>query len=262
MRQFGKEASEIGVESLTQQIGQMAAKYGDDVFIAVRKVGPRALKQYVARQYGPESIKLVAKYGDDAIWIINKPNRMALFLKYGENAAESMIKHRAMADLLIEKFGQPAAGALKMISAQNGRRLVMLAEDEKLARILRQRELFDLINKRGDSAVDFIWKNKGALAATAALTAFVANPDMFISGEVDINKVGGQDTTKSGPVVPTQPVVPIPPVVSEAENQATNWTGVGIVVVVLCVIGLLAALGASARNGSGPASKPGTYPEV
>jgi hypothetical protein len=255
MRQFGKEAANIGVETLTQRIEKLAAKYGDDVFLAVRKVGPRALEQYVARQYGPESIKLMARYGDDAIWIIERPDSMAMFFKYGENAAESMIKHRTMANSLLAALGQPAAGALRMISAQNARRLAILTGDGQLAKIGRTPELLGVIGKYGDDAADFIWRNKGALTIATALTAFLANPDMFIEGTADINKVGEQATPKPGPAVPIQPVV------SEAEKQTTNWTGT--IVAALCVIGLLAALGALIKHHtSEPGGKPSPYQEI
>ena len=74
--------------------------------------------------------------------------------------------------------------------------------------------------------MDFIWKNKGALAVGATLTAFLNNPEPFINGGRDI-------------VVET--IAPI----GAAVARRTNWTPV-------LIVGVLAAavlLGLRLRRG-------------
>lgn len=219
MRKFGKEAAEVGVETLTRKIETLAIKYGDDVFLAVRKVGPRTLRIVEeAGEHGLEAVKLMARYGDDAVWVVAKKNRLAIFVKYGDDAAKSMMKHGEIAEPLLTSFGKPAAEALKSVSSQNARRLAMLADDGELAKIGRTPELLEVVAKYGDRAADFIWHNKGLLAGAAALTAFLANPKPFLDGARDIADVPGKVATEA------------------AKN--TNWTVV--VVCAVCVLGLLA----------------------
>lgn len=231
MGKFGKEAAEVGVETLTRKIETLAIKYGDDVFIAVRKVGPRTLRIVEeAGEHGLVSIKLMARYGDEAIWVVVKKNRMAIFIKYGDNAAESMMKHGEIAEPLLSSFGKSAAGALKSVSSQNGRRLAMLADDGQLAKIGQTPKLLEVIAKYGDRAADFIWRNKGALAVTAALTAFLANPEPFLDAATDITKIVAENAVK--------PIADVPGKAASEAAKNTNWTVV--VVCVVCVLGLLA----------------------
>ncbi len=231
MRKFGKEASKVGVETLTRKIETLAIKHGDDVFIAVRKVGPRTLRIVEdAREHGTKSVKLMARYGDDAVWVVAKKNRMAIFVKYGDHAAEGMMKHGEIAEPLLTSFGKPAAGALKAVSSQNGRRLAMLAEDGQLAQIGQTPELLEVVAKHGDRAADFIWRNKGALTFTAALTAFLVNPELFLDGATDITKIVAVNAVK--------PIADVPGKVASEAARNTNWTVV--VVCGVCVLGLFA----------------------
>jgi len=39
-----------------------------------------------------------------------------------------------------------------------------------------------VIRQYGDEAMEFIWKNKGALAGSAVLISFLNNPQAYISG--------------------------------------------------------------------------------
>jgi hypothetical protein len=232
MRKFGKEAAEVGVETLTRKIETLAISHGDDVFLAVRKVGPRTLRIVEeAGEHGLESVKLLARYGDDAVWVVAKKNRLAIFVKYGDNAAESMMKHGEIAEPLLVSFGKPAAGALKAVNSQNARRLAMMADDGQLAKIGQTPELLEVVAKYGDRAADFVWRNKGALTVAAALTAFLANPKPFLDGATDITKVVSENAVKPLANVPGQ-------VASEAAKN-TNWTVV--LAIGSGVLGLLAA---------------------
>lgn len=181
LSKFGKEAAEVGVETLTRKIEILAIKYGDEAFVAVRKVGPRTF-QYVekAGPHGREAVKLMARFGDEAIWIVAKKDRMAIFVKFGDDAAESILKHGEIAEPLIEKYGKPAAQALKTLSSQNARRLAIMADDGDLAKIGRTSELLEVVAKHGDRAANFIWEKKSDLMTPAVLAAFLANPNRFL----------------------------------------------------------------------------------
>jgi len=233
MRKFGKEVAHEGMDTLARKIETLAIKHGDEAFLAVRKIGPRTFRLVEeAGEHGLQSVKLMAKYGDEALWVVAKPNRMAIFLKFGDNAAEAMMRHGEIAEPLLHSIGKPSAGAHKAVSSQNGRRLAILAQDGQLATIGRTPELLDAIARYGDRAMDFVWRHKGALTVTAALTAFLANPEPFLDGAADVTKIVAENTVKPIADVPGQ-------VASEAAKQ-TNWTVA--VVSALCVIGMLAAL--------------------
>jgi len=91
----------------------------------------------------------------------------------------------------------------------------MMQEEGELAKIGKTTELFDVIGKYGDKAADFVWKNKGALAVGATLTAFLADPKPFIEGTVAL---AGTTTKAAGDVA------------KEAARQV-NWTLVALAVV-------------------------------
>lgn len=187
LKKMGREVSSETLETLTQKTTQLAAKYGSDGVEAVNKVGFKTFR-YV-EQAGPNGeivVKLMAKRGDDAVWIVQHNNRVAIFAKYGDDAAEAMIKHKEIVEPVIESLGKPAATAMNKVSSQNARRLAMMSTDGELARIGRSDELLDVIGKYGDAAMDFIWRNKGALTITAVLAAFLADPEPFINGTKDL----------------------------------------------------------------------------
>ena len=157
-------------------------------------------------------MKLYARKGDDAIWVISEPKRLAIFIKHGDSAADALIKHPGIADSLIGRFGDDAVGALHSISRQSAQRLSMVAEDGLLNATPRSKELLSVIGRYGDDAMDFVWKNKGPLAVTAVLGTFLADPQTYISGAKEL---------VISPVV--EPIV-----------RNTNWTLIiaGVLVVV------------------------------
>jgi hypothetical protein len=219
IKKFGKKVADEGVETLTRKIETVIVKYGDDGVAAVKKVGPRSFRLIEeAGENGVESVKLMSKYGDEAIWVVGKKGRLAIFVKYGDDAAEAMIKHGEIAEPLIGKFGDSAALALKSVSSQNARRISMLDDAGELAAIGRTPELLAVVGKYGDAAMDFVWKNKGALTVAAALTAFLSDPEPFINGTRDLAQTVG-----------TSLVQPI----AQEIGKRTNWT-----FVILTLIGI------------------------
>ena len=193
-KKFGKEVAEEGAENIAKRLTVLSTKYGDDVVCtAVKKVGPRGIQLIEkAGSNGDVVAKLLSKRGTEAVWVVSKPKGLSLFVKYGDDAAEAMIKHGEAAMPVINQFGQPAANAMKVVSKQNGRRIAMMTQNGELAKIGHTDELLGVVSKYGDEGMNFIWKNKGALAVGTTLTAFLMNPEPFIKG---IESLGGNTVT-------------------------------------------------------------------
>jgi hypothetical protein len=197
MKKFGKEANNETAETIGEKTLLLSKKYGDDAVDAVKKVGPSAFRY--ADEAGENEwavVKLMAKHGDKAIWIVKQEKRLAVFVKYGDDAVEAMIKHGNNADTLVDALGKPATTALTKISKHNWRRLTQMQTDGELSKIGQTDKLLAVIEQHGDRAMDFIWKNKGSLTVTTALTAFLMNPEPFINGTQKLTQTTIRDTLK------------------------------------------------------------------
>jgi hypothetical protein len=62
----------------------------------------------------------------------------------------------------------------------------MVAQDGLLTASARSPELLPVIRQYGDEAMDFIWKNKGALVVTSVLATFLADPQVYLSGAKEL----------------------------------------------------------------------------
>lgn len=227
IKKFGKEAAAEGTEALAKRIEVLAVRYGDDALKAVKNVGPTALK--VAEEAGERSgpaLRAMARFGDDGVeWVAKSSRGLDLAAKYGDDAAEALVKHRGVAEPMIAEFGESGVRALKAVNPQHGRQLAMMAADGELKRIGSTPALLEVIAKYGDRAAEFIWKNKGALAVGAGLTAFLADPQPFIEGTKDLASIVGENAVK--------------PLVSAAGDAAVevtkrvDWT-------IFAIVGLMA----------------------
>jgi hypothetical protein len=200
------------VETLSRQIAVSAARHGDQIIIAVRRVGPKALQLVEEAatcnpRLGAQAARLLASEGEQAaVCVLTRPQAMAQFARYGEGAAQALIRHTSVAEPLIEAGGQPAIAALKAVTPQSGRRLAMLAaEGGDLAQLTRDPRVLSTIASRGDEVCSFIWRNKGALAVTGVAASFMVNPQPYLDGTVSLAGVVTQNAVK--------PIA-----------QSTNWT--------------------------------------
>jgi len=226
IKTFGREAAEQGTETLGKQMTKIAGKYGDEGLDAVRKVGPRGITVIQeAGEHGLDAVKLINRYGDDAVWVISKPRGMAIFVKYGDDGARALIKHKGIAEEVIEAHGTSAVKALNAVGSQQARQIAMLQKDGVIKAGEQGDELLDVIIKHGDKAMAFIWRNKGALAVTAGLGTFLANPEAYIDG--------GKELIVEGV---SRPAVEM----GKEVARNTNWTVLGIAGIV--VLGGLQAL--------------------
>lgn len=213
VKTYGDDVLREGAETVTEQVTKVAAKYGDEGLEAVRKVGPRGIKVIQeAGDNGLGAVKLINRYGDDAVWVISKQKGMAIFVKYGDDGAKALIKHKGIAEEVIEAHGTAGVRALNAVGTREARQIAMLQKDGLIKAGKQGDDLLDVVVRRGDKAMEFIWRNKGALAVTSVLATFIANPDAYIDGAM---------------VLPRE----------AARN--TNWTVVGI-----AGIGVLGALAA------------------
>lgn len=187
LAKFGKGAAGETVEQVSEAATKVVARYGEDAVPLLRNSGHAGFKALAtAGDKAPEVIKLYVRRGDEALWVISEPKRLAIFIRHGDTAADALIKHPGIADSLIERFGGDAATALNAISRQGGQRLGMVAEEGLLNASTRSAELLPVIRKYGDSAMDFIWKNKGALVVASVLGTFLTDPQSYISGAKDL----------------------------------------------------------------------------
>jgi hypothetical protein len=187
MAKFGKGAAGQTVDEIAQQTAKTATKYGDDALPLLRNSGHAgfaALEQ--AGEKAPEVIKLYARRGEEAIWVISEPKKLAIFMKHGDSAADALIKHPGIADAMIGKYGDEAVGALNSVSRQSAQRLNIVAEDGLLAATSRSSELLPVVRQYGDAAMDFIWRNKGALTVASVLATFLADPRTYITGAKEL----------------------------------------------------------------------------
>jgi hypothetical protein len=197
LKKFGKEAAQESSEKLAAKTEALAIKHGDEVFAAVKKTGPRGLKLIdEAGPNGQEAARLLGKFGDEARPIVSNPSRLALAGKYGDEATEAMIKHPEIAEPVVAAYGKAGAKAMSEVGVENGRRLATMVDTGDLAKIGRGEELLDVVGRYGDRGMDFIYKHRKVLAGTAVLTAFLANPQPYIDGTLDLTKLALENVAK------------------------------------------------------------------
>jgi hypothetical protein len=232
LQKFGTTAAKGGTRALAVRIEQAAAAHGDEVFKAVRLVGPRALP--LIEEAGARSkqvARLLSTHGEQgAVFVASRPSAMRLLARHGEGAAEVLVKTRGVAERAIESLGTPAVRAFQSVAKpQNARRLAMMAAEEggELARIGRTPELLAVIEKYGDKAMQFIWRHKGALAVGTTLTAFLIEPEPFINGAKDITQIAAEKIAA--------PIANVPQTVAKEASaevaRKTNWTLIFLVII-------------------------------
>lgn len=233
VKRFGRIAVKEGVAEFAGRIEMMAARHGPEVYEAARKVGPTAL--HILDHAGPHAktaAQLLARFGDDAVFLAARPQTLSLVGKHGDQAVRVLVKHKGIAEPIIEKFGDRGIQALAPLSQQNGRRLAMLLDDAAILKPGKADELLQIIGSYGDRAMNFVWDHKGTLAVTAVLATFVAHPGDYITGARDLAKVAGENIAR--------PVAEIPSKVAVEVVRGTNCTFVfvGSLLLVALLIGV------------------------
>lgn len=231
VKKFGASAVKDGAAALAGKIETSAARHGEEVYQAVKKVGPSAFHLLEhAGPHGKTAAQVLAKHGNQGVILAARPQALTLVARHGDDAAVVILKHPGIAEPIIEGFGKPGIQALASLSHQNARRLAMLVQDGSLARNGKMDELLGVVGRIGDRAMNFVWDHKGALAITAVLTAFVAEPEAFIDGARDIAKIAGDSVAR--------PLAEAPGKVAVEVARQTNWTIVILVAVAVTALGL------------------------
>ncbi len=183
MKHFGPGTAGQTAQQVSTRVAKHISNYGDGVVPYLKRTGHGGVEALEAvGEKAPDLVKYYVKNEGACVWMVSRPRRLAIFVQHGETAADAMFKHSDIAEDLIERFGSDAASALNVIARPNGQRLKMLADDGLLSASARSPELLPVIRQYGDEAMEFIWKNKSALAGSAVLISFLNNPQAYISG--------------------------------------------------------------------------------
>ena len=223
LKKLGAQAGHETVETISVRLERLAAKHGDDAVLAARKVGMPGVELIEkAGTDGPVISKLLAKYGDDGYFLAKRPRSVMLFKRYGDDVAEVLLKHRTTESIetAVEKLGQEGIDAFKKLDGQRARQLAMMVNADELSRIGRTPELLAVIGKYGDKGMDFVWRHKKALAVGAILTAFLAHPQEFIEGTVEL----AEDVTDKVVAPLAQAPGEAAKEVAKEAGKRTNWT--------------------------------------
>ncbi len=221
LQRFGRTVVKEGAETLAAKIESYAARHGDDFFLAVKRCGPQAFRLVEeGAEHGSQVARLLAKHGESAAWVLSRPKGMSLFLQHGDEAVVTLIRHKGVAEPIIEQLGLPAMKALQVVGPRSGRRLAMMLESGELAQMGSTPELMSVIEKYGEPAMDFVWANKGSLLVGTTLAAFLIDPEPFISGAKSVTQTVAETAIK--------PIAEVPlTVVTEGTGEIarrTNWT--------------------------------------
>jgi len=171
---FGRET----IEAAEPRVVRLVEAYGDEAATVLRKVGPSGVQ--AMERFGAPGLRILARWGDDGIRLLSVEGESAVaaMARYGEGAVELMIRHPGVGrDLLAQFGGQVLRAPLRTESLVTLGRLA-----EPIRNSGRTAEIFGVIEKFGDRACDFLWRNKGVLFAGAALAAFLHDPQPYLDG--------------------------------------------------------------------------------
>ncbi|HZE96054.1 MAG TPA: hypothetical protein VE981_03420 [Planctomycetota bacterium] len=208
---FGREA----VEAAEPRVLRLVEAYGEEAGTVLRKVGPSGVP--VLERFGAPGLRILARWGDDGVRLLalEGETATAALARYGEEGVELMIRHPGIGrDLLTQLGGQVLRTPLKTESMVTLGRL-----SDPIRNSGRSAEILSVVEKYGDRACDFLWRNKGTIFVGALLATFLNDPKPYIDG------------------VKQLVVNPASQLAHEAASQ-TNWTLVVIVGMLIASAGL------------------------
>jgi hypothetical protein len=175
---FGRES----LERAEPRVARLVEEYGEGAVRALRQAGPAGVP--VIEAFGPPAVRILSKWGDRGMRLLAAEGEPAcgVLARYGDEAIELMIRHPGVGRDLLGHFGREALRA--PLSTESVVVLNRLAEPIKQSG--RSREIFDVIERYGDRACDFLWRHKGTIFLTGALVAFLADPKPYLDGVKEI----------------------------------------------------------------------------
>ena len=208
---FGREA----VEAAEPRVIRLIEAYGEEAGTVLRKVGPSGIQ--VMERFGAPGLKILGRWGDDGLRLLAVEGEAAVasMAKYGDDAVALMIRHPGVGRDLLTQFG--AQVLRRPLTTESVVALNRLAEPIRASG--RSAEILAVVEKFGDRACDFLWRNKGTIFLTAVLAAFLNDPQPYLDG---VKQLVVQPATQ----------------MARDASARTNWTVV-VVVAVLIAAGWL-----------------------
>ena len=82
-------------------------RFGEEALDAARTCGPQleTILNEAGEAGAPLAIKLLARHGDDAVWIARRPEALKTISDRGPEAMDAYLKHKAIAHLLVTRQG-------------------------------------------------------------------------------------------------------------------------------------------------------------
>lgn len=190
IREGAEETSEELVEATTKQLAKIAARMGDDAIVVIQRYGRSSyrLLNDLSDDAGRQLVKSIRVYGDDAIRVGQTSAGRAILRSGDDIAIRAVAKYSDVAIPVIRKYGDDCARVLTDLSPQQGRRMIQLANEEYF-KPNQFDQLVGVVGEYGDRAMDFIWRNKKVLLAVGVFSAFVSNPEPYLSELTDITEV-------------------------------------------------------------------------
>lgn len=198
-KQFSHEAAEMGAETLTRRVTQLAARYGDTALIALRRSGPKIARLAEDSADPALAMRLLSRHGDDVARLVTKPAQLRLVADLGDEAAECLARHGDCVEPLLSALGPKAATALKGLSSQNARRLAICFADGELTKLGKSDDILRAVADGGDACVAWLWKHRTALTTTAVLTGFLVNPRPYLEAGTELTGIVAESAVQ--PVV-------------------------------------------------------------
>ena len=171
---FGREA----VERAEPRVARLVEEYGEEAVQALRRAGPPGV--HAIETFGASGAKILARWGEDGVRVLAIEGEAAtsLMARLGDDAVAFMIRHPGAGRDLLEQFGAQALRA--PLSTPSVVTLNRLAEPIRQSG--RATEILGVVERFGDRACAFLWRNKGTIFATAVLVSFLADPQPYIDG--------------------------------------------------------------------------------
>lgn len=203
---FGRET----VEAAEPRVVKLIETYGDDAAKVLRNVGSPGVQ--ALEKFGAPGLRILSRWGDDGVRLlaVEGDAAVAALARHGDDAVELMIRHPGVGrDLLAAFGGQVLRTRLTTESVVTLNRLA-----DPIRTSGRAAEIFAVIEKFGDRACQFLWRNKGTIFLASALAAFLHDPQPYLDG------------------VKQLVVQPVTGLAQDASSR-TNWTVVVIVAVLI-----------------------------
>ncbi len=199
---FGRQA----IERAEPRVARLVEEFGEDAIQALRRAGPPAVE--TLERFGATGARIVGRWGEEGVRLLALEGEAAvpLVARFGDDAIGFMVRHPGAGRDLLEVFG---AQALRVpLTTESVVTLNRLAGPIRNSG--RAAEIFGVIERFGDRACAFLWRNKGTIFAGTLLASFLSDPQPYLDG---VKQLVIQPATE----------------VAAGAVRRTNWTAVGCV---------------------------------